>query len=182
MLTMTKGLLVRDRGMRQGDFLRRLCVAMMVIWGGVVGLRAQNAPAAADPNAIFDAPEFQADPATPVFRRTCALCHTPDRVVASRRTGLEWGEIIEKMVTKGAKGSDEDLQTVFFFLVSHFGRVNINSAPADEIAAVLGVSPETGQAIVQFRTNKGRFEGVDSLAKVPGVEASKLNPDALNFK
>jgi competence ComEA-like helix-hairpin-helix protein len=156
-------------------------MSALTMWCGAVAIKAQDPAPPSDAGTFLDAPEFKADPSTAVFRRVCVLCHTPERIITGRRSGLEWGEIIDKMLTKGAKGSDEELQTVFLFLVSHFGKVNVNAAPADEIAAVLGVSPEAGQAVVKARADQGRFQSLDALAKVPGLDLSKLNPDAVVF-
>jgi competence ComEA-like helix-hairpin-helix protein len=176
---------VRRAGRRAGWWCAAAGAALVM----AVTIRAQVPGAADTPpgssvaseSTLLDTPEIQADPATPVFRRTCVLCHTPDRVMASRRTGLEWGEIIDKMVTKGARASDDDLQTIFFFLVSHFGKVNINTAPADEIGAVLGVTPDVAQAIVASRDKAGRFDTIDSLSRVPGLAVAKVKPEAVVF-
>jgi general secretion pathway protein K len=61
-------------------------------------------------------------------------------------------------------------------------QVNVNTAPADEMAAVLSVSDEQGQAIVQYRAGHGKFADVEALRKVPGLETVKLNPEAIKFQ
>jgi competence protein ComEA len=49
-------------------------------------------------------------------------------------------------------------------------QVNINSAPASEIAASLkGVGLKTAQAIVAYRDANGEFQSLDSLTMVKGV-------------
>jgi competence protein ComEA len=48
--------------------------------------------------------------------------------------------------------------------------VNINTATAEEIAAVIkGIGPKKAEAIVTYRQQHGPFQTVDDLKKVPGV-------------
>ena len=48
--------------------------------------------------------------------------------------------------------------------------VNINTATAEEIAAVIkGIGPKKAEAIVTYRQQHGPFQAVDDLKKVPGV-------------
>jgi len=50
------------------------------------------------------------------------------------------------------------------------GKVNINSASAEVIAAELtGIGPSKAQAIVDYRSSHGAFKTADSLASVKGV-------------
>jgi competence ComEA-like helix-hairpin-helix protein len=168
---------------RGNHLTRRLgCIALaIIVLAGSVAARATIAGAAQvqAPDA-FD-PLTSTDPGAATFRTVCVMCHPPDRIVGTRRTAFEWEEIIEKMLTKGAKGTDQELQTVFLFLVQRYGKVNINTAPADEIATVLSVPSERGEAIVQYRSGHGKFTDVDSVRKVPGLEDVKLELDAFIF-
>jgi competence protein ComEA len=49
------------------------------------------------------------------------------------------------------------------------GRVNINSASAEELDALPGIGPTTAQAIVDYRSENGPFEYIQDLQKVPGI-------------
>lgn len=50
------------------------------------------------------------------------------------------------------------------------GRVDINSASAEEISEMLiGVGPSKAEAIVAYREEFGRFEDVDELINVRGI-------------
>jgi len=57
---------------------------------------------------------------------------------------------------------------------SAYGKVNVNTAPAGEIAQILGLSQKEADAIVKFRKDHGKFEDFDALGKVPGVDPKKL--------
>lgn len=49
--------------------------------------------------------------------------------------------------------------------------VNINTADAQALAAVHGISPKHAAAIVEYRKKHGNFKSVDQLSKVPGFNA-----------
>jgi len=53
-------------------------------------------------------------------------------------------------------------------------RVNINSASAEELETLPGIGPTTAQAIVDYRTQNGRFWSIQDLLHVPGIGASTL--------
>ena len=49
-------------------------------------------------------------------------------------------------------------------------QVNINTAPASELASTLnGVGPAKAEAIVDHRTKNGPFKSADQLAEVRGI-------------
>ena len=63
------------------------------------------------------------DPANDLFIQTCNRCHDAARITALRRTKTEWEEVINKMIERGATGSEEDFVTVFGFLRRHYGKL-----------------------------------------------------------
>ncbi len=116
--------------------------------------------------------------ATPVgreaFVKLCATCHRPEVASSGRRSRTQWEEVVEKMIAKGAKGSDEEFGAVIDYLVANHGRVNVNGASASEIAEVLGLTLEEADAIVKHRRANGKIEDFEALAKVPQVDVKKL--------
>jgi competence protein ComEA len=118
-----------------------------------------------------------------LFQRVCGSCHKPERALATRRTREQWEEVFEVMVAKGLKGSDEDLTAVLNYLVGQYGRVNVNRAPAGEIAEVLGLTEKEAEAIVKYRKDTASFEEFDDLGKVSGVDLKKLEKrrEAISF-
>jgi competence protein ComEA len=56
-----------------------------------------------------------------------------------------------------------------FFATSAFAKININSAPADELAKLNGIGKAKAEAIVAYRTANGNFVSVDDLTKVKGI-------------
>jgi len=118
-----------------------------------------------------------------LFQRVCGTCHKPERAVSTRRTRQQWEETIDLMVEKGMKSSDEELTKVLDYLVGQYGRVNVNTAAAGDIAEVLGLTAKEAEAIVKYRKDAARFEEFDDLGKVPGVDLKKLEKrrEAISF-
>ena len=135
--------------------------------------------------ASMAAVQPEARPAPPPeFTKVCVRCHASDKVVEGRRYPAQWDQVIEQMVTRGATGSEEEFDVVYDYLVAQFGRVAINTAPAEEIAQVLHLEQGVADAIVQHRTEKGTFADFDALAAVPGVPVAALEKlrDAIVFQ
>jgi len=128
-----------------------------------------------------------AEPAAPPGEETtvkiCTECHEFDQVVAVRRTPLEWKDMVRTMATKGATGSPDDFALVRQYLTRYCGEVAVNTAPAADISAVLGLSSKDAEAIVAYRAEHGKFANLEALAKVPGLDKSKLDGqvEALRF-
>jgi competence ComEA-like helix-hairpin-helix protein len=123
------------------------------------------------------------DPANELFMQTCNRCHDAARITALRRTKTEWEEVINKMIERGATGSEEDFMTVFGFLRRHYGKVYINTAPTEEITATLGLTNKDAESIVAFRKANGNFADLDAVKKVPNIDVKILedHKDAVAF-
>ena len=123
------------------------------------------------------------DPANELFMQTCNRCHDAARITALRRTKTEWEEVINKMIERGATGSEEDFMTVFGFLRRHYGKVYINTAPTEEITTTLGLTNKDADAIVAFRKSNGNFADLDAVKKVPNIDVKVLedHKDAVAF-
>lgn len=60
--------------------------------------------------------------------------------------------------------------------------VNINTADAKAIdASLVGVGPNTAQAIVDYRTRNGTFKSADDLAKVKGIGPKLIEKNRNNI-
>jgi competence protein ComEA len=123
------------------------------------------------------------DPDKPLFLRMCSDCHDADRIVGSRRSKTEWEEVLNKMIEKGALGSEAEFLKVMGFLFRNYGKVAVNKASATDLAEVLSVSTKDAEAIVAYRKDHGDFANFEALCKVPGVDtkALELHKDALQF-
>jgi len=118
-------------------------------------------------------------PGKAVVERMCKSCHGLDNVVRGKRTRDKWSEIVDDMVSRGAKGSDSEIDQVVDYLCAHFGaeaatKVNVNKADASELTAALGISAADANALVGYRAEKGSFKSIQDVMKVPGIDAKKI--------
>ena len=54
------------------------------------------------------------------------------------------------------------------------GKVNVNSASAEELATLPGIGPVLAQGIIDFRETNGPFGSVDELTEVSGIGPAVL--------
>jgi competence protein ComEA len=123
------------------------------------------------------------DPAAGLFTEMCVRCHDAARITATRRTSTEWEEVLNKMIEKGATGTDRDFEKVYEYLRRNFGKLYINVAAPDEISTILGLSDNDAQRIVAYRKANGPFADFDAVKKVPDIDLKKLDEhkDAVAF-
>lgn len=123
------------------------------------------------------------DPAAALFTRMCVKCHEPARITALRRTRTEWDDVLNKMVERGATGTDEEFEKVYEYLLRHHGKLNINVATPEDISLIVGLAEKDAQAIAAYRKANGSFADLDAVKKVPGVDIKKLDArkDAIVF-
>ena len=117
------------------------------------------------------------------FQRVCSSCHPPDRILATRRTRTQWEEVIQKMIDRGAQGTDEDFTAAELYLLRISGRVNVNRAVSKDLVDVLGLTEKEADAIAEYRKANGDFKDFDELSKVFGIDLEKLKQgrDAISF-
>ena len=48
-------------------------------------------------------------------------------------------------------------------------KININTAPADELVNLKGIGVKKAKAIIEFRENNGPFKRPEDFIKVPGI-------------
>ena len=113
----------------------------------------------------------------------CSGCHELDDIFLARKTQREWDETVSEMVTKGADGNATQFALIKRYLTRTYGVVGINTAPAAEISAVLGLSAKDAAAIVEYRKTHGDFADRAGLSKVEGIDQKKIDeqPDTLKF-
>ena len=118
------------------------------------------------------------------FTRICGECHAVEIVVRKTNTEDGWAAIVDDMVSRGAQGTDDDFSLVVKYLAAHFApKVKINTADANELSTILGVSPEDAAALVKCRESAGHFKEWRDLEKVPHIDIKKLEQqrDRIDF-
>lgn len=114
-----------------------------------------------------------------VVALSCSSCHDLRQVVTQKKTTTGWRTSVQQMVSMYKAPLDkEDLPVLTEYLAKHFGKTNpierlpmdINSSSAETLARLPGITPELARAIVETREKKGRFESVEELLRVEGIE------------
>jgi len=113
-----------------------------------------------------------------LVENTCGSCHGLDVVVAQHATKDGWASIVDYMVSRGASGTPEEIQTIVAYLAKNFPplpmKTNVNKATSMDLQTNLELTAKDADAIVKYRTDHGDFKDFDSLTKVPGVDVAKL--------
>jgi competence ComEA-like helix-hairpin-helix protein len=107
-------------------------------------------------------------------KKICGNCHEITTVVSSRRTKIAWEQMVDDMITRGAEGSDADMESVVAYLTAYFGKVNVNTASVADLQKALGLSENEAQALTSHRARNGNYKNFEELAKTPGLDAEKL--------
>ena len=148
---------------------------------------AKNGAAAALAKNVGDLTAQEEDEfakaAEATLERVCVACHPFENIMKNRRTLPEWDAQVAQMAMRGAPGTETDFALVKKYMTRYYGIVHVNTAPAEELSAVLGLPSKVAAALVEYRKTNGKFTDLASLTKVDGVDKAKLqeNADALRF-
>jgi competence protein ComEA len=118
-------------------------------------------------------------PGKDVTVRTCGVCHEARRAASLRLSRDGWASVIDDMVRRGAKASDDDRQTILDYLSTNFlgeapRPLNVNTATQIDLESVLELLRREAAAIVAYRDKHGAFKTVEDLKKVPGLDYKKI--------
>ncbi len=113
-------------------------------------------------------------------QKLCGSCHAAELVIGRQESREGWGAIVENMIERGAKGSEDEFFDVVDYLATNFSKtspvmkINVNKATAKDLENSLRIPEKQAAAIVHQREEKGAFRSVEDLVKVPGVDATKI--------
>jgi competence protein ComEA len=116
-------------------------------------------------------------PGKDVVAKACLSCHGAGNFRKKRLAKDGWSEQVADMIDRGAQATDAQVDAVVQYLTENFGktsRLYINTAPFEELKAVLGLTVAETQSLIAFRTEHGDFKSWEDVQKVPGVEPKKL--------
>lgn len=112
-----------------------------------------------------------------LYEKICGACHGTDVVFKTRTTKEKWKDTVDEMASRGAEGTDEQLDTIIDYLAKCFGpRVNVNKATAKELETQFEITTKEAEAIVQYHQDKGDLKELADLKNVPGLDFTKIEP------
>jgi putative heme-binding domain-containing protein len=74
------------------------------------------------------------------FQRICSNCHSVSMATSQRMTPSEWSGVVNDMVSRGAQGTQDELDNVVAYLAENFGKDKppaINGAPTQASTPVV---------------------------------------------
>lgn len=129
------------------------------------------------PVAWADAPPPDRAREQQSLKTVCSKCHNLQLVADTPRDFDAWQDTVQKMVDRGAHGTDAQFDDVMDYLHRNLTTIDVNAADADELGTVLDVSEAVANAIIARRTAR-KFSDLNDLETVPGVDASTLEAKA----
>lgn len=146
------------------------------VWVAALGvLSAQSGPS--DSSATYE--RLPAGPGRDVLIKACVVCHDPQRAASVRLTREGWEGVIQNMMTRGMRATEEEQVVLLDYLATHFlgeapRPININTAEQIDFESVLTLLRREAAAIIAYRTRNGPFKTVEELKKVPGLDYKKI--------
>lgn len=112
--------------------------------------------------------------------KACGTCHETRRAASVRLTPEGWAAVIDGMVKRGARVSDEEFPIILDYLSTHFlgeapQPLNVNTATQIDLESAGGLLRREAAAVIQYREKHGRFKTLDDLKKVRGLDFAKIN-------
>ncbi len=71
-------------------------------------------------SAALSAQDLPDGPGKDVVKRMCSSCHGLEVVTGTRKTKERWQNTVDVMVSRGATGTDEEIDLVINYLADHF--------------------------------------------------------------
>jgi len=107
--------------------------------------------------AVFaQAPVLPDAPGRDTLQRVCAGCHPATVVLGHGMTREGWGQIVATMITRGAKGSAADFQTVTDYLAKNLPPTSSISNSASPRRTALSAGPRDRQIIDSKAAERGK--------------------------
>ena len=111
--------------------------------------------------------------------KRCGNCHGAETVASVRLSPQGWREVITRMVAAGAQGTEQELETIFQYLSTHFSvdaqaALDLNTATAVELESVASLLRKEAAALIAYREKNGPCKKLEDLKKVPGLDYKKI--------
>jgi competence protein ComEA len=164
----------------------RTVLRTLFVGAGLPALAAFLLVAGSSPQAAQNAgtmlPSTEGLPEGPgrdVTAKVCGICHEARRAASLRLTEDGWAFVIDDMIRRGARATDDEKAQILAYLSTHFlgeapRPLNVNTAPQIDLESVIGLLRREAAAIISYREANGPCKTLDDLKKVPNVDFAKI--------
>ena len=111
------------------------------------------------------------------LQAVCAKCHDLEIVMSTPMSSEGWHDTVQKMIDRGAEGTDDQFDDIIDYLHRTMTMINVNSADLEELETVLNVPENVARAIVARRSAR-RITDLADLKTISGIDASSLDRKA----
>lgn len=125
------------------------------------------------PAAAQQAADEAATPEAAVAK-VCTSCHSMQLVTDTPRDYDAWHETVQKMIDRGARGTQEEFGLVMDYLFQNMTPVDVNHADADMLMGVLHADEKAAQAIIARRISRPFRDLADLEKSVPDLDRALL--------
>jgi competence protein ComEA len=128
----------------------------------------------------FAQKDFPEGQAREYVNKICLQCHEASQLLSQRRSESDWKTTVARMATKGVAAPAEQYDAIAAYMAKNFPKVedttkiNMNKAKAEEIVAVIGLTPDEAKALVAYRDKHGDYREWGEMLVVYGVDGRKL--------
>ena len=106
--------------------------------------------------------------------KVCSNCHSMQLVMDTPRDYDAWHETVQKMIDRGARGTQEEFGLVMDYLFQNMTPVDVNHSDADMLMGVLHTDEKAAQAIIARRTSRPFKDLADLEKSVPSLDRGLL--------
>jgi mono/diheme cytochrome c family protein len=113
--------------------------------GLILPIAAQTPIAAPNPDPLPDGA------GKPIVQRMCTGCHSLKTITSKHATKEQWSMIVQQMVSRGADGTDEEIEQVINYLAANFPPEKDKTPTPPAISRVLNLSKTQLDSILNRR-------------------------------
>jgi competence protein ComEA len=112
-------------------------------------------------------------------QKLCSGCHELERSISLRQDRDGWKATINKMISLGAGGSEQEFSAALDYLSRNYPAqslppLNVNTAKAIDFETRLSLRRSEAARVIEYRTKHGSFKSIDDLKMVPGVDPARI--------
>jgi competence protein ComEA len=113
------------------------------------------------------------------MQQVCSACHEIERSVSLRQDRDGWKATIDKMISLGAQGTEQEFSAALEYLAANYPPtalppLNVNQAAAIDFETRLSLRRSEAARIIKYRSEHGRFKDLEELKQVPGIDLAKI--------